>query len=273
MNIKKILMLASITVQFSTIIHAFSQDNYNAAFYAFETNANINPNSATAIGHTYKQSAAFVSQYGNAKSRTYCESIAKSLGTAEAKAVGFFLADGTNSAKVKPFTGADGLSGSAMSFTNLQAAIAAAPNTLPVTAVTTNLNPQLSDNPNVPANWVTALNAFGGAQGVFDKTATKRTVVSSGLAATSAAYKDAQVIEKYLASAQAKGIYSDLNSTDGTNLDAAFTTANVSRGTLPPANTEADNRAAALKAEIQSSIGIYNQYASTAGKQQLPVIA
>lgn len=242
MNIKKFLMLTSITVQFSTFMYA-DQSKFNAAFIAL-----------TGIADS-KNAANSVIQ--NSKSSTEAYNKLNSLKTQEASATAAFVSKTNKSSFKSTFTDSD-----------VQKALRIAQGLEADPAASST---QLGDA--IPANWATALNAFGGAQGVFDKTTTKKTVVSSGLVASSAAYKDAQVIEKYLASAQAKGIYSDLNSVDGTNLDGAFTAANVSRGTLPPVNPDADSKAAALKAEIQSSITTYNQYASTAGKAALPVIA
>ncbi len=262
MNIKKLLIIASITTQFSNIIQAFSQDAYNAAFHAFD----VKFNSPAANTNTYKQSADFIIAHGDAYSIQDCSKISNSLNTPEAKAVGIYLAHGTIQQTKSYFQTADGLVGNNMSYANLYAAIAAAPNTIPPVNPTSQQGststPQLSDAVNVPANWTTAFAAFGGAQGVYDKTAIQKTMPAS-LTATSAAYKDAQVIVQYLGTAgTGKGDDSGvLNTVDKANLQAAFTAANVSRVSSNPSVqlTAKQTNGVALQQAIEDAKNTFNQ--------------
>lgn len=103
----------------------------------------------------------------------------------------------------------------------------------------------------VNANWDTAIAAFGSPQLVFNKDASIAKTMPTTIATTAAYYKDAQVVLQYLTGAT-------LNATDATQLDAAFTRANVNRSTNT--NTTLDTAAAALKAQIEAAKLVYNTY-------------
>ncbi|MBP6870163.1 hypothetical protein KBC04_04735 [Candidatus Babeliales bacterium] len=103
----------------------------------------------------------------------------------------------------------------------------------------------------VAANWTAAIAAFGTAQQVYDKVTTLTRSVPTSLANASAAVKaDAQVVVQYLTGAT-------MNATDLANLQAAFTAANVNKGS---SSTATDTAAAQLKAQIEAAKEVYNKY-------------
>ncbi len=220
MNIKKLFIITSITLQVSSLMHAYSQDAYNAAFHAFD--ARFNPNYSSS--NTYQQSAQYVSSHSNSVANYQdTQKVANALNTPEASAVGLFMTKGVVTANAPKFPGADGLVGSTPSFTNLHAAVTAAPNTMPTTTPVPAA--QLSDS----TNWTAAFAAFtGGVQAVYNKTIAA--TMPSSLNSNSAAYNDAQVIVQYLGTTgSGAGDFSGvLNATDKINLQNAFTAAGAS---------------------------------------------
>jgi hypothetical protein len=233
MNIKKLFIFASITLQASNMIYA-DQAAWNAAFTAL-TNVSDPKIAATLV----KQSD---------KSSTEASNKLRSLGTPEAFATAAFVSK-TNKTSFK----------TTFSATDVQRALRVAQG---LEADTPPVNPnaiQLSDA--IQANWTAAFAAFGTAQAIFDKTVTQKTMPAS-LTTTSVAYKNAQVIVQYLGkTGTGKGDYSGiLNATDSTNFKTALTTAgaNITVSSGGAQLTAKQTNGAALQQAILESQRTFN---------------
>ena len=227
MNIKKLLIITSITLQFSTCIESsvpYSQDptSWNNAFLAFGGGTNL----TTAA-------ASVQSGKGGSTARAVNGTLSK-MGTItpEATVVAQYL---------------DGQAMSSNDSTNLQAALAAAQGLAGGST-------QLSDT----INWTAAFAAFtGGASAVYNKTVAA--TMPTSLTSSSAAYKDAQVILQYL-SVPGAGVYTGVqNATDITNLTAAFTANNLpASGLGSTALTARQTNGNALQQAIESAKATFN---------------
>ena len=228
MNIKKLLIITSITLQFSTCIESsvpYSQDptSWNNAFLAFGGGTNL----TTAA-------ASVQSGKGGSTARAVNGTLSK-MGTItpEATVVAQYL---------------DGQAMSSNDSTNLQAALAAAQGLAGGST-------QLSDT----INWTAAFAAFtGGASAVYNKTVAA--TMPTSLTSSSAAYKDAQVILQYL-SVPGAGVYTGVqNATDITNLTAAFTANNLpASGLAGPQLSDTTNWTAAFAAFTGGASAVYNK--------------
>lgn len=234
---------------------SFSQTNYNAAFTAID----LFYNQSIASGHTYQQSAQFVESIRGTKPFGDGQKIVQSLNNSpESNAACWYISSGNNIGLSSKFRGADGQSGSNISFVNLHAAIAAAPAILPANAPA-----QLGDA--VTANWTAAFAAFpGGVSAVYNKTVFPATMPTS-ITATSACYGNAKVIVQYL-SIPGTGVYTGvLNGNDVTNLTNAFTAAGLPyKLGQQQGDSNATNWTSAFAAFPGGASAVYNKTVSPA---------
>lgn len=232
MNIKKLLIVAVLTLQMTGFLHA-SQAAYNTAFLAFANDKSINPSGGA---YELTQAAQFIQNARKSKSWTITQDVAQKLKTPQAMAVGFYLSSGTTSSLTNKFPGAD-------SQNNLMSALTAAQNSGTGGGEEKQPLPQIGDNN--AANWTTAITAFGGSAVISAKTATK--AIPNTIPANSPAYPDAKVILQYLNNAE-------MNDADRANLNKALADNQNSN------DQTTDAVAQELKKQIEDAKQIYNLY-------------
>jgi hypothetical protein len=217
MNIKKFLIISSIVLQVSTSIYA-DQTAWNKAFLAFGGGSDpvAAANSITANSQSASSALTSVTTAGK---------------TPEAYAVGHYVATSKTSFTNK----------SIFTDTDVVNAIKAANGT------------PLPKGDNVNANWTTAINAFGGANGISAKTTTIR-LATCGITSTNFAYGNAQVIDQFLTNAA-------MNQTDASTL-----TTQLGLNTSGAPSQKGDNVAANWTTAINAFGGAAGISAKTATK-------
>jgi len=110
----------------------------------------------------------------------------------------------------------------------------------------------------VAANWNAAIAAFGTAENVYKKVTTITRAIPNSVPTTAAHYKDAQVVLQWLQGAT-------LNPTDAAQLNAAFQRAAGYPWNATNDVTNMATAAAALKAQIDAAIRLYNTTVGVSG--------
>ena len=272
MTIKKLLMSASIVLQFSSIMPAYvpNQANFNAAFLKFANTTDL-------------ISAAKAIIQNSINSSTQAFNTAKNIGSPEGWAVGGFMAktsQNTLYGKAKGLTASDVQNAIQVALGNVPAAqqSSGSSSAQPSTQPSSSSNPQLSDVTYSAPVWARTLASFGGGQAVYDKAAQVPKNLSPNLSNENF-YNNAKVLIQYFSKPAAGDFSGVLNPTDLQYLQKAFSEAGVTIASSTPSSTApstngstpADTAAANLKVQIESSKVLYNNYLQSLGKPTLYV--